>query len=379
MRYSMHGARSKGTSLVIAKRAAVVASALFAALALSSQSAGAAQPNASTPVNCTASPGSTNGCPSPPDQPGGLDNFLCYQATSDQFTPPLVNLTDQFGTDSSVQPLSASSPHAHDNQLCNPVTENVGGRFNVASGPVYGVGNPAAHLYCFTDNTHTQPLVNVSVQNQFGTQTLLVTRSTRLCLPSWKFDPNQNPSSPLASGSVNPSSWTDPALLNLNHFQCYRVSRSTDSSSFTRPPRTVHLADQFGSYTAFVGSPEELCAPVVKQVVSATGSPIGGPSTINSDGVDGAHLLCYGVFAGGRRNVSVGNQFSAPPASAIPNPVAVHVRFADQLCLASFKTVIPPTQTPEVPNALLLPLAAVVVGGGALVFVHRRRRHTAES
>jgi hypothetical protein len=232
----------------------------------------------------------------------------------------------------------------------------------------------AAHLYCYTDNTGTPPMVTVSVQNQFGTGVFRVTHSTRLCLPSWKYDPNQSPTNPLAAGSTNPSNWADPDLLNLNHFQCYRLGRSHEGGWFNNHFHVVRLEDQFGSYTAFVGPAQELCAPVVKQVVDADGTAVGAPSTINSDGVDGAHLLCYGVFVGRSHSVSVGNQFSATAASAVPNPVPVQVRFADQLCLPSFKTVIPPPDAPEVPDTLLLPLVGVVVGGAVLAVVHRRRR-----
>ncbi len=209
-----------------------------------------------------------------------------------------MNLTNQFGATNGVQPLSASSEGAWDNQLCNPVIESGIGRHFAATGPVYGVSNAAAHLYCFTASSRTSPSVNVSVQNEFGTSTFVVSYPTRLCLPSWKFDPNQNPSSALSAGSTSTSSWTDPSTLNLNHFQCYRVTRSQSVEGFSRGLRVVRLQDQFGTYTALVGPPEELCAPTIKQVVSATGSPIGEPSTINSDGLDGAHLLCYAVFAG---------------------------------------------------------------------------------
>jgi LPXTG-motif cell wall-anchored protein len=54
------------------------------------------------------------------------------------------------------------------------------------------------------------------------------------------------------------------------------------------------------------------------------------------------------------------------------------VKYADQLCLPSFKNVIPPTVTPEVSNILLLPLAGVVFGGGVLVLLYRRRRRSSE-
>jgi hypothetical protein len=357
---------------------AFVLVSVLGSLVVLSLPASAAQPAMSTSVNCSALPNSSNSsnssneCPDPPTQPGGLDPFLCYQVNSDQFSPPLVDLTDQFGVHDLVQPLSASSRRAYDNQLCNPVIETPEGRGG-PRGPVYAVSNSAAHLYCFTDNTGTAPEVNVTVQNQFGDGNYVVGRSTRLCLPSWKFDPNQDPSNPLAAGSTSPSSWSDPANLNLNHFQCYRIRRS-GGNNFGGHPRFVQLQDEFGTYNTFIGPAEELCAPVIKQVVTANGAAVGDPSTVNGDGLDGAHLLCYAVFAGRSRHVMVGNQFSASASSAIPSPVPVHARYGDQLCLASFKTVDPPPETPEVSNAILLPLVGLVFGGGILAVSYRRRR-----
>jgi len=336
--------------------------------------AGATQPPASTAVNCAPIAGTGDTCPNPPTQPGGLDHFLCYKAVTDGFTPPLVDLQDQFGNHTLVQPLSASNSAGSDNQLCTPVIKTIENTQGTVVGPEYTVGNPEAHLYCFTDNTFSANGTQVTVTNQFGTGLLTVGTSTRLCLPSWKYDPNQIPTNPLASGSVATSSWTDPANLNLNHFHCYDVSPTTASNpGFSNTPPSVQLEDQFGTYTPVtIGAPQELCAPVIKQVVNAAGQPVGNPSAINSDGLTGAHLLCFAVDVGGTHNVLVGNQFSATPTSAVPSPVSVGVSFADMLCLPSFKTVNTPG-TPEVPNALLLPLAGVAVGGLG-VFVHRRRR-----
>lgn len=337
--------------------------------------ANASQPNTNTPVNCLALPGGGGGCPNPPTQPGGLDHFLCYQVATDQFSPPLVNLHDQFGSYQGVQPLPATAGAPSDNQLCNPVIKTLSNAAGGLVGPQYPVSNPQAHLYCFSDNTGTTPTVQVSVQNQFGTGTLSVGKSTRLCLPSWKYDPNQDPASGLASGSVAPTAWTDPANLNLNHFQCYQVvPPSAVGGGFSNKPASVQLQDQFGVYqTVTIGAPKELCAPVIKQVVTASGAPVGGPSAINTDGLQGAHLLCFAVQVGGTRNVLVGNQFSATPSSPVPNSVPVGVTFADQLCLPSFKTVIPPPGTPEVASVVLFPFAGALLGG-AWFLVHRRRR-----
>ena len=134
----------------------------------------------------------------------------------------------------SVQPLSASSWRAYDNQLCNPVIETPEGRGG-PRGPVYAVSNSAAHLYCFTDNTGTAPEVNVTVQNQFGDGNYTVGRATRLCLPSWKFDPNQDPSNPLAAGSTSPSSWSDPANLNFESLPVLPLT-SVEREQLHEPP-----------------------------------------------------------------------------------------------------------------------------------------------
>ncbi len=362
------------TSALMASAVAVLAVGLF------SIPAGAAQPLMSAAVNCTPLAGSTIGCPNPPTQPGGLDHFYCHPVQSDGFSPPLVDLTDQFGTHNMIQPLSASTTTASatDNQFCNPVIKTPSDSSGTSTGPVYGVNNPQAHLYCFSDPTIPAPTVQVSVTNQFGTGTLTLGKSTRLCLPSWKEDPNVLATNPLASGSVPPTLWTDPNDLNLNHFQCYQVA-SVAPGGFAKTPFGVTMEDQFGTEEE-AGSglfhPVELCAPVIKQVVDSAGTPVGGPSTINGDGVGGAHLLCVSVTAGGAtHSISVGNQFSASPPSAIPNPTSVVVTTgAAQLCLPSFVSVIPPNDTPEVPSVLLLPLAGFAVGGGALVVVRRRRR-----
>jgi len=369
MRIPTHS-RLSSRQIVTIKRTVVAFAAVAASVVAFGVPASATQPPSVTPVNCTPIAGSGVGCPNPPTQPGGLDHFLCYQVVSDQFTPLLVDLTDQFGVHNSVQPLPANAQPG--NQLCNPVIKTPGTAAGGLTGPVYGVNQPDSHLYCFADAI-APPAVQVSVTNQFGTADLTVTNSTSLCLPSWKYDSTQEP--PLPGGSVNPSAWTDPSTLNLNHFQCYQVQAGTAPNGGFAVPPTVQLQDQFGMYTVQVGAPTQLCAPVIKQVVGTNGQPLGPPSAINSEGVTGAHLPCFALSAGGPHSVLVGNQFSPgfpPPGGVAPAPVPVTVAAADQLCLPSIKTPI--GNTPEVPSTLLLPLAGIVAGGGALALAYRRRR-----
>jgi hypothetical protein len=340
--------------------------------------AGTPQPPASTAVNCTAPTGSA--CPNPPTQPGGLDHFLCYYTSADSFTTPLVTVQDQFNTYGPLQPQDGTG--FVPDYLCNPVQKTLPG------GLVYGVSNPTAHLVCFNDATGTGPPpgTDVSVTNQFGSGTVTVGKTTTLCVPSWKFDPNGNTSNPLdASGSVAPTSWTDPGNLGLNHFQCYSVTTPSGATGqFTNKPTSpIGLDNQFGHEDDTVGNPVQLCAPAIKTVVDASGNALTPPSLINADGLTGAHLLCFGytvqVSQESATNIQVGNEFSQSPVAgtpgAVPSPVNVsgfnHPISSQLLCLPSFKTVLPPPNTPEVPVALLLPAIAGIIGAGAVI--HRRR------
>lgn len=332
-----------------------------------------------TPVACT--PGSTAAtqCPNPPIQPGGLDHFLCYRVLTDQFTPPPVVVLDQFHQVGPLLPLAAASTSSDEpNLFCNPVEKTLNDLSGAPIGPSYPVSNPQAHLYCFVDGTSLSPVgQNVQIQNQFGLGNLVAEQPTRLCVPSWKYDPNANPQNDLAvAGSVPPANWTDPADLGLNHFQCYKVSVPAGGTDFPGEPATVTLHDQFGTYLADLGAPTELCAPAIKTVVDGNGVAVGPPSTINSDGLAGAHLLCFAITnnAGNGHGIVVGNQFSVTPPNPLPAAVPVLLsKSAVQLCLPSFKTLVPPI-LPEAPFPLLLPLIGAGVGGAALLVARRRTR-----
>jgi hypothetical protein len=318
------------------------------------------------PVLCIPGPGTP--CPAPPTQPGGLDHFLCYQATDTptQFPAPKLTLTDQFGTKSLTQP-QADFPAGND-RLCNPTTKLL------PSGVTYPAGNPNAHLFCLHAVKPT-PNALVTVSNQFGTGDLTVGASTRLCVPSWKYDVVN----PAAAGSVAPTAWNAAAPPGLDHYQCYAVTYSDAASGRFGHP-TVDLADQFGPHTAVtVGDPVELCAPVTKTLLTGDVFPAnnidGGPATA----LDSEHLLCYSVTVDGQRAIQIGNQFSPGWNSAsapIPQPESITTGIADELCLPSFKTLVPPPDTPEAPNVLVLPISALTISG-AWVARRRRRRQPA--
>jgi sugar lactone lactonase YvrE len=316
-------------------------------------------------VPCLPDPAGVGTCPDPPTQPGGLDHYLCYQVQDDAgFAPQPVNLQDQFGTDDGVIPQTTSAATAVDHQMCNPVTKTL------PTGVSYPVSNPDVHQLCFADTRPLHPTaVTVTVKNQFGSGDLAVGQATRLCLPSWKYDPNALPGT---DGSVAPP-WptpAPPAPTGLeDHYQCYDVNTPPGGSAgFSSKPAALTLQDQFGTYQSVaVGDPVELCAPVTKTVVS-TGQ------RFPASALDGPHLLCYAVNLqnplGAVRNVLMGNQFA--PAGGTGANVAL--TNADQLCLPSFKTVDNNPQLPEVRWALALPVVGALVAGGWVL--SRRARST---
>jgi hypothetical protein len=113
-----------------------------------------------------------------PNQPPGLGHFTCYPvtyaATGPRFKPPAgVLLQDQFAP----QPVTAKvgAPEL----LCLPTQKTL------ASGKVFPIINPAAHLLCF--GVSPTPIINpVFDQNQFGTNQVTIKPTKYLCLPSYK-------------------------------------------------------------------------------------------------------------------------------------------------------------------------------------------------
>ena len=84
----------------------------------------------------------------------------------------------------------------------------------------------------------------------------------------------------------------NPPGINLDHYQCYRLS---PISRFRQ--QKVKLTDQFGASQAVVVREQFLCAPVEKN----------GESMKNKEN----HLVCYGVTGGkdARKRVEIVNQF----------------------------------------------------------------------
>jgi hypothetical protein len=288
---------------------------------------------------------------------------------------PTVNLTDQFGEHDGVTLDDGGI-------LCNPVSKTLIGSGGSAIA-TYGVNNPAGHLQCYqlTGTAVTGDGNFYQVTSQFGTYKVVAAELKELCLPTFKYDPNADPANPLAvAGSISPSAWTDPNKLELDHMACWFLT--VWDGPTTNP--TIQLQDQFGKYTTvdLDTQPSLLCAPVIKAVIDpGTGLPGAGSDT-NSDGLNGAHLLCYDVLGASSvahsNSVEVGNQFTTTPAGVpglTPNPVTFTIAAGGvphYLCLPSFKILFPGTGLPETPLTLLLPVAAGMVAVGAVLVAMRR-------
>jgi hypothetical protein len=202
-----------------------------------------------------------------PAQPA-LEHFQCYSLKRSRFKARTVRLSDQFG--------DRKARVARRAELCNPVRKN--------NEPLL---NRRAHLQCYGTRG---PALNrlVAVQNQFGSQRLLVMAPRRLCVPSEKRIVRRRKTRRF------------PRIqTQIDHFQCYAVSPQSPLWTVQRV-RGVKLTDQFGRRGTKLGKPFQLCAPV-RKVWKKRVTPIQHPVR---------HLLCYRVKPRKvRRLVQIRNQF----------------------------------------------------------------------
>jgi hypothetical protein len=193
-----------------------------------------------------------------------VDHFKCYKArTAAAVKRRSVLLIDAFGSKNTIV-LKPDS-------FCNPVDKNG-----------EGITDATAHLTCYrirdANGQARFAQQSLSLQNQFGSGSLLAVIPRVLCVPS-------------EAGGV-------PSALNVDHFKCYRTAALT---SFAR--RNVFLADQFENKNTTVLRPCSVCLPVDKN-----GEGIQDPLT---------SLTCYRI-----RDVSGQPRFS-------PAGVTVHNQFGD--------------------------------------------------
>lgn len=202
-----------------------------------------------------------------PAQPA-LEHFQCYALRRSPFRARTVALGDQFGT--------RKARVARRAELCNPVRKN--------KEPFV---NRRAHLQCYGTRG---PALNrlVAVQNQFGSQRLLVKSPQRLCVPSEKRIVRRGKGAPFPRIQVP-----------TDHFQCYSVA-SRGPLWAVRRTRNVKLADQFGRHGPRLGKAFQLCAPVQKEWRKKV-TPLQHPVR---------HLVCYRIKAKKvGRLVQIRNQF----------------------------------------------------------------------
>jgi hypothetical protein len=153
----------------------------------------------------------------------GTDHFKCYRAKSGSgaFARRTVTLADVFG--------SGSATVIRPETWCNPADEDG-----------EGVGDSTGHLECFKLSQPGTPARTVNAANQFGVQSLSLTKVRSLCLPSG------------ADGV--------PVAGDLDHYKCYKAGRGTPR--FVR--RTVSLADRFETKSTLVLKPDSVCVAVDK-------------------------------------------------------------------------------------------------------------------
>jgi hypothetical protein len=205
-----------------------------------------------------------------PAQPA-LEHFQCYSVKRSRFKARTVRLSDQFG--------DRKARVAKRAELCNPARKN-GEPFR----------NRRAHLQCYATRGPALKRL-VDVQNQFGSQRLLVKAPRRLCVPSQKRIVRRGKKRRF------------PRIqARIDHLQCYAVAPQGPLWAVQRV-RGVKLADQFGRRGTKLGKPFQLCAPAQKVFRKRT-TPIQHPVH---------HLLCYKVKPRKvRRLVQIRNQFERP-------------------------------------------------------------------
>jgi hypothetical protein len=108
---------------------------------------------------------------------GGTDHFACYEATDTNPNAPItISLTDQFGTLTNVQAMTAL-------EICNPTSKAVFGQDPVEA------AEDDLHL-TFYELTQKLPATRrrVVVNNQFGLQTLRTAAPRLVAVPTLKND-----------------------------------------------------------------------------------------------------------------------------------------------------------------------------------------------
>jgi hypothetical protein len=230
----------------------------------------------------------------PPSPAPDLDHFRCYSITvGHPAAPPIATLEDQFDKRlDKVENVFVGLPIG----FCNPVAKTIPGPGG-GPGQTTNIQDPNAHLILYEiHETTTQRHLTwkVTVDNQFGRQTLFATKPVVLGVPTQK----------VSVGGVDTGL---DAPEGLNHFKCYEAKGRT-----LNVPAT--LVDQFETAPVLVVEPLLFCNPVEKTVSRAGGSEIADIEDPE------AHLTCYNIHIdfsvapfGGfttQKNIGTVNQFN---------------------------------------------------------------------
>jgi hypothetical protein len=209
----------------------------------------------------------------PPDLNGGTDHFTCYEGIPQNPNPPVtISLTDACGrTLTGVQAATLL-------EICNPAEKNV-------NGDVTPITEEEAHL-AFYQLTQKLPANRrrVTVNNQFGPQTLRVAAPRLVAVPTVK------------NGAGTLASVED----DLSHFTCYEASGKTVLVN-------ASVQDQFQTVpdNILVHAPQYFCSPAEKTRGTDT-----TPTVRDED-----HLVCYKVTPSltpaGVSSVTIENQFES--------------------------------------------------------------------
>jgi hypothetical protein len=249
----------------------------------------------------------------PPSPPPNLDHFRCYSNTGHPALPPIATLEDQFDQRlEKVEEVVVVWPIG----FCNPVAKTIpspGG----GPGQTTDILDPNAHLTMYEIRETTRqrhPTWKVTVDNQFGRQTIFATKPVLLGVPTQKVSVEG-----VDTGLVLP--------VDLNHFKCYEAKGAPLNAAVT-------LEDQFGTTDLLVVEPVLFCNPVTKTVTRAgelVVTPIEDPD---------AHLTCYNLKLATQIgfspniNIQINNQFNHIPGATEPFTVERDERV---LCVPSNK------------------------------------------
>jgi len=194
----------------------------------------------------------------------GLGHFQCYEIHRSSFNRTGVSLDDALG--------EGTVTLKRGKRLCAPADKN---------GEDPNAPLEDAHLtyYTIKQTSRFTKVKRVTVDNQFGTQTMALAKPDRMMVPTAK-------------------SLTDPAAplaQTIDHYKCYKVG----GAKMKVPGVTV--TDQFGSIVVDVKKPLHLCLPAIKEHEG----PLVDPATA---------LMCYkvnGLPQAVRPHVYTLNQFGA--------------------------------------------------------------------